>query len=706
MSKEVCEAIKFADEIIVFDKKIKNYTFKNDIFKVYCPYDDRQRKGPNRKCDSGGKILGAVFVALLNFFGSVEDYEENLKNDSLSEYAILWLNSKIDRYEERLIGVDAVYDMLTRNDWFGEHYNSIKKKSDMMKLFYTYLTRLYELLKEICNTITKCNNSPNTEECEKHAKKCVQLYQGFVKEGPKYYGYCNPYCRILSNLKKDYENFRKNYTPNNLPELNLPNGIPSCESLCKNKEQETNTKKPITEVSEIATPQKNSLPDQLPSVLSGHREKPLSGIEGHKVNSDSIKDKLLDFLNKLKGKEGESPVILRFQQYLRDSLQGLEGGSNGQHNVLSGQSSGLKSVGGISPKQKGLRGHAKEIIGLTQGLNGEEGGIRDPTHALPGLKGDIYGQSDGLNGRTYRLPGLKGDIYGRSDGLNGRTYRLPGLKGDIYGRSDGLNGRTYRLPGLKGDIYGQSDGLNGRTQGLNGQEGESPVILRFKQYLRDSFSGLEGGSNWKYSVLNSHSEFENVGGISPKINGLGGYVKKTGNRTQKLKGQSDLRHKLPGLEGDFYDQYGRLDGLMEGTGGWTQGLKSQEGGSLDMEYGSPHLKNESKNNSTTLEDNVNSPRKITNLFFDNPLGYSKSNLNDVKTQQLHPNFNGNKVIYIVVAFISILIILGISYKYLPLGGVKKLKRKKKMKKIINMCVKNKIKRNLKYIIENNQRGQL
>ncbi|SCL90820.1 CIR protein [Plasmodium chabaudi chabaudi] len=696
MSKEVCEAIKFADEIIVFDKKIKNYTFKNDIFKVYCPYDDRQRKGPNRKCDSGGKILGAVFVALLNFFGSVEDYEENLKNDSLSEYAILWLNSKIDRYEERLIGVDAVYDMLTRNDWFGEHYNSIKKKSDMMKLFYTYLTRLYELLKEICNTITKCNNSPNTEECEKHAKKCVQLYQGFVKEGPKYYGYCNPYCRILSNLKKDYENFRKNYTPNNLPELNLPNGISSCESLCEKKEQESKVKKPINEVSEIDTLQKNSLSSQSSNGLSGSRKNTLPGIEGHRDNSDSIKDKLVDLLNKLKGKEGESPVILRFQQYLRDSLQGLEGGSNGQHNVLSGQSSGFKSVGGIRPKQKGLRGHAKEIIGLTQGLKGEEGGISDPTHALPGLKGDIYGQSDGLNGRTYRLPGLKGDVYSQSDGLNGRTYRLPGLKGDVYG---------------------QSDGLNGRTQGLNGQEGESPVILRFKQYLRDSLSGLEGGSNWKYSVLNSHSEFENVGGISPKINGLGGYVKKTSDRTQKLKGQkgeslgilrgqSDLRYKLPGLEGDFYDQYGGLNGLMDETGGRTQGLKSQEGGSLDMEYGSPHLKNESKNNSTTLEDNVNSPRKITNLFFDNPLGYSKSNLNDVKTQRLHPIFNGNKIIYIVVAFISILIILGISYKYLSLVGVKKLKRKKKMKKIINMCVKNKIKRNLKYIIENNQRGQL
>ncbi|VTZ67862.1 CIR protein [Plasmodium chabaudi chabaudi] len=661
MSKEVCEAIKFADEIIVFDKKIKNYTFKDEIFKVYCPYDDRQKRGPNRKCDSGGKILGAGFIALLKTLDGVDDYEENLKNDRLSEYAILWLNSKIDQYEERLIGVYAVYDMLTRNDWFGEHYNSIREKTDMMKIFYTYLNRLYGLLKEICNTINTCKDSSNTNACLNHAKKCVQLYQGFVKEGPKHHDYCNPYCRILSNLKKDYENFRKNYTTNNLPELNLPNGITSCESLCKNKEQEANAKKPITDVSEIDTLQKNSLQDQLPSVLSGRREKPLSGIEGHKDNSDSIKDKLIDFLNKLKGKEGESPVILRFQQYLRDSLQGLEGGSNGQHNVLTGQNSGLKSVGGIRPNLKGLRGHVK--------------------------------------------------------GINGQTQGLKGLKGDIYGQSDGLNGRTYRLPGLKGDIYGQSDGLNGRTQGLNGQEGESPVILRFKQYLRDSLSGLEGGSNWKYSVLNSHSEFENVGGISPKINGLGGYVKKTSDRTQKLKGQkgeslgilrgqSDLRYKLPGLEGDFYDQYGGLNGLMDETGGRTQGLKSQEGGSLDMEYGSPHLKNESKNNSTTLEDNVNSPRKITNLFFDNPLGYSKSNLNDVKTQRLHPIFNGNKIIYIVVAFISILIILGISYKYLSLVGVKKLKRKKKMKKIINMCVKNKIKRNLKYIIENNQRGQL
>ncbi|SCL85178.1 CIR protein [Plasmodium chabaudi chabaudi] len=661
MSKEVCEAINFADENIIFDSKYQKHRLKDEIYGVYC---SPTRKGGKGECDSSGKIIGAGFIALLKTLDGVDDYEENLKNDRLYEYAILWLSYKVNQYNARYFGVHDIYNMLTGNEWFGEHQHSIKEKISSMKIYFSYLNNLYTLLKKICDTINKCNDPSNNKECIECAKKCVSLYQHFAKNGPTYHEYCNPYRSILSKLKNDYEQFREKYnkdTQNELPNFTLPEELPSCESLWKKRKQESNAENPATEVSEISTLQKNSLPDQLSSVLSGRRENPLSSIEGYRNNSDSIKDKLVDFWNKLKGKEGESPVILRFKQYLRDSLQGLEGGSNGQHNVLTGQNSGLKSVGGIRPNLKGLRGHVK--------------------------------------------------------GINGQTQGLKGLKGDIYGQSDGLNGRTYRLPGLKGDIYGQSDGLNGQTQGLNGQEGESPVILRFKQYLRDSLSGLEGGSNWKYSVLNSHSEFENVGGISPKINGLGGYVKKTSDRTQKLKGQkgeslgilrgqSDLRYKLPGLEGDFYDQYGGLNGLMDETGGRTQGLKSQEGGSLDMEYGSPHLKNESKNNSTTLEDNANSPRKITTLFFDNPLGYSKSNLNDVKTQRLHPIFNGNKIIYIVVAFISILIILGISYKYLSLVGVKKLKRKKKMKKIINMCVKNKIKRNLKYIIENNQRGQL
>ncbi|SCL91535.1 CIR protein [Plasmodium chabaudi adami] len=46
--------------------------------------------------------------------------------------------------------------------------------------------------------------------------------------------------------------------------------------------------------------------------------------------------------------------------------------------------------------------------------------------------------------------------------------------------------------------------------------------------------------------------------------------------------------------------------------------------------------------------------------------------------------NGNKVPYIVVPFILILIIFGISYKYLTLRWKKKMKRKKNVRKIINL----------------------
>ncbi|SCL91190.1 CIR protein [Plasmodium chabaudi adami] len=585
MIKEVCEAINEADEILVFDPESESYKFTDDILKVYCPAPKKWEKG-RKLCDSDGLKLSSVFIALLEYFRGVD--EEKLEGDKLAEYAILWLSHKTKQNSSILFGIDDIYDLLIGNNiWITEHRKYTDNKKDMMNIFYTYLNNLYTLLKEICKTVTKCSDRSNGEECLKNAKKCVNLYQHFVKEGPKYHTYCSPYCTVLSNLKNDYEKFREKYnkdTENKLPELSMPKGVESCKSLCKSskKESKVDTQNHYSVGSERASPPKNSLSGQSQTKLSGHREKILPGIEGQRDNSDYISDKIVYFWNKLKGTEGESLDKWVVQSDLRDSLPGLEGGSNDQHNVLSSHSV-LKTIGGISPITKRLRDNVKEIIGLTQGLKGHEG----------------------LSGQTQRLKG--------QEGLSGRTYRLKG--------QEGLSGRTYRL------------------------------------------KGLEGGSNEQHNVLSSHSGLKTIGGISPITMTLRDHVK-----------------EIIGL---------------------TQGLNDLEGGSLNMKHGFTPLKIEFKSNSNTLEDNANSPRKITTLFFDNPLGYSKSNLNDVKTQQLHPIFNGNKVIYIVVAFISIFIILGISYKYLSLRGIKKLKRKKKVKKIINICDKNKIKRNLKYIIENN-----
>ncbi|SCL92068.1 Plasmodium variant antigen protein Cir/Yir/Bir, putative [Plasmodium chabaudi adami] len=480
MSKQVCEAINEIDKNVVFDSKSQEYTFKDQIYGVYC---SPSRKGEKGQCDSSGKLLGSAFISLLNFFENVNDYEDNLKNEKLAEYAILWLNYKNDQNPKRLIGVYDIYDMLTRNKWFGKHYHSLKDKTGIMKIYFSYLNRLYALLKGICNTITKCNEDPsNASECLKQAQNCVKIYQ-YLSNNCPWYKDCTLYCNILSHLKNDYDKFREKYKTNNLPELKLPDGGQSCESLCKSKEQKFNAKKAKSENSKMDTSPTNSLSGQSSNTLTGNQGYSMSGIEGKRNESDSITDKSVNPTKKLK-----------------DSVDG------------------------------------------------------------------------------------------------------------------------------------------------------APYILGIHRKLRDNLPGIEGGSNEKYDVLiDKSSLFETVGGVGPQINGLGGHM-----------------GELPGDEDE----------------------------SSNTNHDFPHIKIESQNISTTIEDNLNQPKKIQTLFFDNPLGYpslypiSHSGLesNSVSSSDSNSGSNlGNNIIYIVVPFVVILVILGISYKWVEIRRKNMLKKAQSIKRVINLC---------------------
>ncbi|SCL92768.1 Plasmodium variant antigen protein Cir/Yir/Bir, putative [Plasmodium chabaudi chabaudi] len=631
MSYEVCEAINEIDKNVFFDSKSQKYTFANEIYGVYC---SPSRKGEKGQCDSSGKLLGSAFISLLNFFENVNDYEDNLKNEKLAEYAILWLNYKNDQNPKRLIGVYDIYDMLTRNEWFGKHYHSLKDKTGIMKIYFSYLNRLYALLKGICNTITKCNEDPsNASECLKQAQNCVKIYQ-YLSNNCPWYKDCTLYCNILSHLKNDYDKFREKYKTNNLPELKLPDGGQSCESLCKSKEQKFNAKKAKSENSKIDTSPTNSLSGQSSGILTGNRGYSLSGKEGERNEYDSTTDKSVNSMEKLKDSVEGYPYILGFQRNLRNKLQGLEGGSNWKDNVSFGQVSGPEIIGEISPKIYGLGGYVKKIIGGKQKLKGEEGeslgisgdqsGLR---HSLSGLDGEFYGPYRGLSGRTNKFPGLKGEAYGPHSGLSGETWGLTGSEGDAYGQYSGLSGWSYGFPGLDGDNYGKYSGLRGRTQESNGQYDGSLGIKMSQPDLRNRLAHLEGDSNGQYDILIGKSNaFETIDGISPQMMGLSGHME-----------------EFPYEEED----------------------------SLNTKHDIPHIKIESQNISTTIEDDVKSPRKIPTVFFGSPSEHSNScstsdsipvsSLASSTVSITGSNF-GNNVIYIVVPFVLILIILGISYK--------------------------------------------
>ncbi|SCL85194.1 Plasmodium variant antigen protein Cir/Yir/Bir, putative, partial [Plasmodium chabaudi chabaudi] len=270
MSKELCEKIKFADENIVFDSGSQKYTLKDNILEAYC---SPSRNGEKGKCDTDKELLSSAYIALLDNFKSIDD--ENLDNDKLAQYAILWLNSKITQNTKIDDGADVIYETIIKNNsWFSEHHQYIDDKKDIMKFHYIYLNNLYNFLKGICETINKCSGSSNIDECIESAKKCAKLYRTSLITFP-WAEVCNPYCRVLSNLKKDYDQFREaNNNKDQLPELTPPSGRESCENYCEILTQKLNAEGSAIEGTEQVTTHKISLLGQsrtLTSINNGNK---------------------------------------------------------------------------------------------------------------------------------------------------------------------------------------------------------------------------------------------------------------------------------------------------------------------------------------------------------------------------------------------------------------------------------------------------
>ncbi|SCL89685.1 Plasmodium variant antigen protein Cir/Yir/Bir, putative, partial [Plasmodium chabaudi adami] len=244
MSKELCKAIDDTEKFVVFDLESKNYKFNDEILNAYCP---------NKNCESDGLKIGSAFIALLKNFESVDDYDDNLKNDKLAQYAILWLSYKIKENTKIEDGINDIYKTLIKNNtWFSGHCQYTDKNESIMKFHFTYLANLYKFLKGICETINKCNGSSNTNECIESAKKCADSYRRCLTSFP-WGGLCNPYCSILSNLKKDYEKIRENN--DQLPELIPPPGRENCENYCQSLTRILNAKESAIEgTKQVTTP--------------------------------------------------------------------------------------------------------------------------------------------------------------------------------------------------------------------------------------------------------------------------------------------------------------------------------------------------------------------------------------------------------------------------------------------------------------------
>ncbi|VTZ66769.1 CIR protein [Plasmodium chabaudi chabaudi] len=221
MSEELCDAINAIDQNVVVDSKSQKYKFENQIYGAFCP---------NKNCDTDEKTLGSAFMSLLKLFKSID--ENKLESDKLSQYAILWFNSKVKVNEVFEPVTKNIYNILNEHNLLSEYREYTDKNEDVMKIYYVFLKNLYEFLKGICDTINKCKGSSTSNECQESGKKCVELYNTCLIQFP-WKEICNPYCSVLSNLKNDYDKLRKKYVK--LPELKLKEGLLECNAECSKK---------------------------------------------------------------------------------------------------------------------------------------------------------------------------------------------------------------------------------------------------------------------------------------------------------------------------------------------------------------------------------------------------------------------------------------------------------------------------------------
>ncbi|SCL86681.1 CIR protein, partial [Plasmodium chabaudi chabaudi] len=253
MSKELCEGIDGIEDFIVFDSGSQNYKFRDGILNAYCT---------NNNCDSDGKKLGSAFIALIQYFNSIDHV--NLEDDKLAQYATLWFSYKISQNPKIEIAKNTMYDILTHNEWFNEHNESIEKIKDIMGIHFEYLNRLYRFLKGICETITNCNDPSKTSDCQESAKKCSELYRACIVQLP-WREICNPYCSVLTNLKNDYDKFRKNSSDKEIPELELTEGLSECNVECSKQEERHKAKGTAQNRSSDSSEKVSILQNGLPS---------------------------------------------------------------------------------------------------------------------------------------------------------------------------------------------------------------------------------------------------------------------------------------------------------------------------------------------------------------------------------------------------------------------------------------------------------
>ncbi|VTZ67127.1 CIR protein [Plasmodium chabaudi chabaudi] len=221
--EDVCEAFKKVDDCLQIGMKSTGGSCSIDYaFTDYCP---TKIEGQNVNCEANNEKMSAGFIWLLITFenlcvGQCSDNE----NEKYAEYAILWLNYKLNQIsnEETTTLKDFYTKYIKDNKEHVDYKDHLDNKIYSMNIDSEKIYNIYEAFGILCKIYTAHNeNDKKCTNCSQNAEEFVQKIEKLNKDPSITKN--ESYSKILSTLSDDYNCLKDHYDNNCNGCTNIPN---------------------------------------------------------------------------------------------------------------------------------------------------------------------------------------------------------------------------------------------------------------------------------------------------------------------------------------------------------------------------------------------------------------------------------------------------------------------------------------------------
>ncbi|SCL84034.1 CIR protein [Plasmodium chabaudi adami] len=212
--EDVCEAINKIDAFTsVSVKDTLVLINNNDILKEFCTTNKGEE---DEGCVSITQMIYSAIITLLKHFKNVvDDDEDGLENDKLAQYAILWLNYKLDLMSYKNISNLNVFhnkyikdiEKTTDAEAYNIYMDLINKKGNLVNMDIKIMSKFYELLKILCKLYNEFDDeNPDCTVCSKNPNE-FDIYFKTLNNDSSITGN-ETYSQLLDTLSNDYGNLK------------------------------------------------------------------------------------------------------------------------------------------------------------------------------------------------------------------------------------------------------------------------------------------------------------------------------------------------------------------------------------------------------------------------------------------------------------------------------------------------------------------